>query len=99
MLTRELIDTASVPGGAELRLYRHGRDYIIALGANELMNTRMWGSEEALATMSAERIADRQAPHVLIGGYGMGFTLRAELKALDANARLTVAEIDRKSVV
>ena len=97
MIQRELIDTAPIPGvppgGDELRLYRHGRDYIITLGANELMNTRMWGSEEALATMSVARIAGRKAPHLLIGGYGMGFTLRAALKALGPAARLTVAEI------
>lgn len=92
MLTRELIGTAQVPGGEELRLYSHGRDFIIALDRNELMSTRMRHSEEALATMTIERMVD-PAPHLLIGGYGMGFTLRAALALLAPRARVTVAEL------
>jgi spermidine synthase len=91
MLTRELLGTAYVPGGEELRLYAHGRDFIIALGRNELMSTRMRGSEEALATMTLARLA-APAPRLLVGGYGMGFTLRAALAA-HPRARLTVAEL------
>jgi len=91
MLTRELLGTAHVPGGEELRLYAHGRDFIIALGRNELMSTRMRGSEEALATMTLARLA-APAPHLLVGGYGMGFTLRAALAA-HPRAQLTVAEL------
>jgi spermidine synthase len=82
-----------VPGGEELRLFRHGADYIIVLDRNELMNTRMSGSEEALATMTCERLGARKAPHLLIGGYGMGFTLRAALATLGSDAKLTVAEL------
>lgn len=93
MTPRELIGTAPVPGGEELRLYRHGRDFIIALDRNELMNSRMSGSEEALARLPCERLRDRPAPHLLIGGYGMGFTLRAALAALGERARITVAEL------
>ena len=93
MVPRELIDTAAVPGGAPLRLVRHGRDHIIMLDRNELMNSRMSGSEEALATMTVDRLGSRPAPHLLIGGYGMGFTLRAALQALGSDARVTVAEL------
>ncbi len=93
MIARELLDTAPVEGGAELRLFRHGRDHMIVLGGNELMNTRQSGSEEALATLTCARLAGRKAPHLLIGGYGMGFTLRAALGVLDSRARLTVAEL------
>ena len=93
MILRELIDTAHVPGGETLKLYRHDRDYMIVLGHNELMSTRKWGSEEALATLALERIARVKAPHLLIGGYGMGFTLRAALKILPADARVTVVEL------
>ena len=93
MVPRELIATARVPGGAELMLYRRGGDHMICLDRNELMSSRMAGSEEALAVMAAERLAGRKAPHILIGGYGMGFTLRAALKALGRDARVTVAEI------
>jgi len=65
---------------------------MIVLDRNELMNSRMSGSEEALATMACERL-DSPAPRLLIGGYGMGFTLRAALGVLPADARVTVAEL------
>ena len=93
MLPRELIDTAHIPGGDQLRLVRHGGDFIILLDRNELMNTRMRGSEEALATMSCARLVGRTQVHLLVGGYGMGFTLRAALAALPGDARVTVAEL------
>ena len=93
MIVRELIATASIPGGDELRLFRRGADFMILLDRNELMNSRMSGSEEALATMTCERIAGLPAPRLLVGGYGMGFTLRAALASLGADARVTVAEL------
>lgn len=93
MIPRELIGTAQVPGGEELRLFRHGSDFMIVLGANELMSSRQWGSEEALATMSCARVAGVKKPHLLIGGYGMGFTLRAAQSALGKDATLTVVEL------
>ncbi len=97
MIPREHIGTARVPDGEELRLFRHGRDFIIAIDRNELMNTRMCGSEQALATMTVARLGalsgQRQAPHLLIGGYGMGFTLRAALGVLGKDASVTVAEL------
>ncbi len=93
MKPRELIGTAIVPGGEELRLYRRDGDFMIVLGGNELMSSRMSGSEEALALMTCERLRGRNAPHLLIGGYGMGFTLRAALGALGPQARATVAEL------
>jgi len=92
MLPRELIGKALAPGGVELRLIQHGRDFMIVLDRNELMNSRMSGSEEALAVSTCERL-DNPAAHILIGGYGMGFTLRAALGALGPNAKLTVAEL------
>ncbi len=66
---------------------------MIALGGNELMTTRMSGSEEALATMTCARLSARKAPHLLVGGYGMGFTLRAALGVLGPAARVTVVEL------
>ncbi len=93
MIPRELIGTAQVPGGEELRLYRRGADFMIVLDRNELMNSRMSGSEKALATMTIERLAGRKQRHLLIGGYGMGFTLRAALGLLDAGAHITLAEL------
>lgn len=97
MVPRELIDTAAVPGGDELRLFRRGSDYMIVLDRNELMNSRMSGSEEALATMTAARLT-APAPRMLIGGYGMGFTLRAALAALPKQAEVTVAELVPKII-
>jgi spermidine synthase len=94
MIARELLGTATIPGGTEdLRLFRRGGDYMIVLDRNELMNSRMSGSEEALAEMTIERLRGRPAPHLLIGGYGMGFTLRAALAALPHDAKVTVAEL------
>jgi spermidine synthase len=98
MTPRELIATAAVPGGPDLRLFRRGSDFMIVMDRNELMSSRMSGSEEALALMTCDRLGvsgqggDR-APHLLIGGYGMGFTLRAALGRLGPDARLTVAEL------
>lgn len=65
---------------------------MIVLERNELMNSRMSGSEEVLAEMTIARLATR-TPHLLIGGYGMGFTLRAALATLGSAARVTVAEL------
>lgn len=88
------LDQARIPGEtAELRLKRRGQEFSIMLGSNELMNSRLSGSEEALATLAAEKIAGKAAPRVLIGGLGMGFTLRAALAALPAQAQVTVAEL------
>jgi spermidine synthase len=89
-----LLDTAKIPnGGGELRLKQRGKEFSIMLGTNELMNSRLSGSEQALATLSCEKIGERPKPHVLIGGLGMGFTLRAALGALGADAKVTVAEL------
>jgi spermidine synthase len=88
-----LLDKAEMPGGGELRLKQRGTEFSIMLGSNELMNSRLSGSEEALATMSCAWIADRARPCVLIGGLGMGFTLRAALAALGSDAQLFVAEL------
>lgn len=90
---RELVGTAEVPGGDELRLYRRGDDFIIAIDRNELMSSRMSGSEEALATMTCDRLRSPDKAHLLIGGYGMGFTLRAALATLGPDAKITVAEL------
>lgn len=93
MKPRELLATAQVPDGGELHLYRRDGEFTVMLGGNELMSSRKSGSEEALAVMTCERLRNKATPHLLIGGYGMGFTLRAALAALGPKARLTVVEI------
>ena len=93
MKPRELIGTALVPGGEPLRLFRRGDDFMIVLDRNELMNSRMSGSEEALAVMTCARLRSDIEPRMLVGGYGMGFTLRAALEILSPGARVMVAEL------
>jgi spermidine synthase len=94
MIAWQHLDTAFVPGGKEeLRLKRRGDEFSIMLGATELMNSRLSGSEEALATLTAARVCNHQSPTILIGGLGMGFTLRAALGAFGPDARLIVSEL------
>jgi spermidine synthase len=89
-----LLDTAQVPGGGdELRLLRRGAEFSIKLGNNELMNSRLSATEQALATIACEKIRTRQRPRILIGGLGMGFTLRAALVVLGKQAHIIVAEL------
>lgn len=97
MLKRELLDTAQIDDGETLELYSHGRDYMIVLGRNELMSTRMRFSEEQLAELTLDRL-EAESPRILIGGYGMGFTLRAALDRLDGKAQAVVAEISDKII-
>lgn len=86
--------TAIAPQGGTLRLLRRGDEFSIRLeDGNELMNSRLGGSEEALATFALDRLVGRPAPQVLIGGLGMGFTLRAAQSLAPPNARLVVCEI------
>jgi spermidine synthase len=88
------LDSAKTPDGAqELRLKQRGAEFSIMLGTNELMNSRLSGSEQALAKLSCDRIAGHSRPKILIGGLGMGFTLRAALTELSADASVTVAEL------
>jgi spermidine synthase len=93
MIPSELIGEAEVPGGPPLRLFRRGSDFMIVLERNELMSTRMHGSEVALGTMACDRLAGHKAPHLLIGGYGMGYTLRAVLGQLGPGAHVTLVEL------
>ena len=94
MIPWEHLATAVMPdGGGELRLKRRGAEFSIMSGTIELMNSRLSGSEEALSRLAAERLVGRKAPRILIGGLGMGFTLRAALAAFGPDARITVAEL------
>jgi len=94
MIPWELLDRAEVPGsGKTLTLHRHDRDYSIRVGNLELMNSRMHGSEEALAELGCRPISSRPAARILIGGLGMGFTLAKALAVLGPAARIDVAEL------
>jgi len=88
------LDTAPIPGEPDvLRLMQRGDEFSIRVGTTELMNNRLRGSEEALATLTCARLQDRPNARVLIGGLGMGFTLRAALDALGPEASIVVAEL------
>lgn len=93
-----LVDTAFVPDGSRLRLVQSGTDFAILLDDNELMSTDFSASEGVLASAVCAELADRAPVHMLIGGYGMGYTLRAALRALGPDAEVTVAEIVPKIV-
>lgn len=83
----------------ELRLYRRDEEFSIRAGNRELMNSRVHGSEDALGELACARIADRPRPRVLIGGLGMGYTLRAALHGLSAQGQVIVAELIPEVVV
>lgn len=90
-----LLDSAQVPGnGGELRLYQRGDEFSIKLeGRGELMNSRVHGSEDALAEHTCARLSDCEKPRLLIGGLGMGFTLAEALRHIGSQARVIVAEL------
>lgn len=93
LIPLEQLDIAAIPGGGELRLMRRGQDHMILFGRNELMSSRLRGSEEALATFACERLQGRPRARLLIGGLGMGFTLRKAQALLPPAAEIIVAEL------
>ena len=95
MIPRNHIGTALIPGtNVELRLYQSGDLFSIKIpGRGDLMNSRMHGSEKALAELACARIVRVKKPRLLIGGLGMGFTLAAALKAVGPDAEVVVAEL------
>lgn len=94
MIPWELLDRALIPGsGEELLLYQHGQDFSIRVNGDELMSSRVHGSEEALADMACEIIVGRPCPRILIGGLGMGYTAAAALRRLGADSQVVIAEI------
>lgn len=94
MIPWELLDSAKVPGGSEtLHLYRRDTEFSIRVDGCELMNSRVHGSEDALAELVCARLAKNPSPKVLIGGLGMGFTAAAALQNLNAQAQVVVAEL------
>jgi len=94
MIPWQLLDSAQVPGeGGDLRLYQRDGEFSIRVDGAELMNSRIHGSEEAMAELACARIASLPCPRVLIGGLGMGYTLAAALNRLGAESRVVVAEL------
>jgi spermidine synthase len=94
MLPWTLLGTARIPGDdGELKLYQRGGEYAIRVGHNELMNSRVHASEDALATLACARLGDRPRPRILIGGLGLGYTLAAVLRSVGPDAEVVVSEL------
>jgi spermidine synthase len=89
----ELLGQTISPDGSVMKLIRRGDEYLILVNGAILMSNRMHGSEEALATFACQRMRTLERPSVLIGGLGMGFTLRATLDLLPSDAAVVVAEL------
>ena len=89
----ERLDEATAPDGTVLTLYRHDGAYYIRVGGVELMSTRRHHSEDRLAEIVCEPLLGVASPRVLIGGLGLGFTLRAALRVLGDDAQVVVAEL------
>lgn len=93
MKSFESLGQALSPDGTVLKLVRRGDEYLILADGAVLMSSRMHGSEEALARFACQRARTLKKPSVLIGGLGMGFTLRATLDLLPPDATVVVAEL------
>jgi spermidine synthase len=89
----ERLGEAVAPDGTVLTLYHHDGDYVIRVNGQELMSTRRHHSEDVLAELVCAPLAEREGARVLIGGLGLGFTLRAALRGLATDAEVVVAEI------
>lgn len=89
----EILGRAATPDGIELTLSRHTSEYVIKANGRPLMSSRMHGSEDALAVLGCRGASTLKRPHVLVGGLGMGFTIRSALDVLPAAARVVVAEL------
>ncbi|MEN8258318.1 MAG: hypothetical protein ABFS09_10705 [Thermodesulfobacteriota bacterium] len=94
MIPWKLVDATLVPDSShELTLHKRGNEFSIRIGGDELMNSRVHGSEEALAELACARLGEIAEPRVLVGGLGMGFTLSAALASLNGVSRVVVAEL------
>ncbi|MCC6433339.1 MAG: spermidine synthase [Gemmatimonadaceae bacterium] len=89
----ERLGEARTPDGTVIALYRHDGAYLIRADGVELMSTRRHLSEDRLAEVACEPIRELPGARVLIGGLGLGFTLRAALRMLGADAEVVVAEL------
>lgn len=89
----ELLGEADTPDGETLTLMRQDDELVILANGKPLMSSRMHGSEEALAPLSCRHLQGAETPCVLVGGLGMGFTLRATLDVLPSTATVVVAEL------
>jgi spermidine synthase len=93
MKARIKLGTAPTPDGGELALYQHDLDFYITINGHDLMHSRQYESELELARLACRHLAGSLAPSVLIGGLGMGYTLRQALDMLGPDARVVVGDL------
>jgi spermidine synthase len=89
----EVLGRARTPDGDELTFMRQNTEYLICANGRSLMSSRVYGTEASLAVLGCERARTLAAPCVLVGGLGMGFTLRAALDLLPSTATVVVSEL------
>ena len=92
-MPRVRIAATRTPDGGEMLLYQHGRDFSITINGQDLMHSRQHESEQELARLGCAHLAGRKAPSILIGGLGMGYTLRQALDILSPHAQVVVGEL------
>ncbi|WNG25870.1 hypothetical protein F0U62_18980 [Cystobacter fuscus] len=88
----KVIDRASAPGGGELVLHQRGEEFAIRVNGRELMSSRQHGSEERMAEVACVGLTGARV-RVLVGGLGLGYTVRATLDRLSSTAEVVVAEL------
>jgi spermidine synthase len=88
-----LLGESHTPDGTRLTLMLRDREHVIFADGKMLMSSRMHGSEEALATLACAHVRTAAAPRVLVGGLGLGYTLRATLDVLPPHASVVIAEL------
>lgn len=93
MKPTQKIASTLTPDGSEMALYQHDRDFSIKISGHELMNSRQHESELELARLGCAHLTERKAPTVLIGGLGLGYTLRETLDMLVPHAKVIVGEL------
>jgi spermidine synthase len=93
MRPREVLARSQTPDGQTVTLTREGGHYIIRVGGASLMSSATYGSEQEMARIARECLGDRRKPRVLVGGLGMGFTVRAVLDEFGPDLQVTVAEL------
>ena len=98
MKPRVRIATSRTPDGGEMELYQHDRDFLIKINGQELMSSRQHESELELARLGCAHLVGSKAPSILIGGLGLGYTLRQVLDMLSSHAKVVVGELLRAVV-
>lgn len=93
MIPWETIGETTTPDGTRITLRRRGHEFLLLADGRSLMPSTITGSEQALAASGCRSLAGRASPLVLIGGLGMGFTVRAALDVLPPGAEIVVAEL------